>query len=269
MKRQICLVRAEILEKRVWGEYVLYHLHSPKISRLAEPGQFIMVRVSDQLIPLLRRPFSLMSTSPNHGRITIFFQKVGPGTLRLSQYSPGETLSLIGPLGQGFSLAGLQPGNKVLLVGGGRGIAPLFFLAQRLKEKKMRVVVFYGGKTAQDLPLRAIFEDTLQVDELILATEDGSLGEKGLITEVMAQKGISPEIAKIYVCGPEAMMRRIAQMRKFWEVPSEFSLETFMGCGLGICWSCVRRIRKADGWSWVKVCEEGPVFPGEVIKWEE
>lgn len=269
MKREVCLVQAKILEKYKWGQYILFYLFAPEISKLAKPGQFVMIRVSEQFIPLLRRPFSLMSVDPSEGRIAIFFQIVGRGTSRLSQYSPGESLSLIGPLGQGYSLSVLKPGDKVILVGGGRGIAPLFFLAQQLKEKKIRVMIFYGGKSAQDLPLKSLIEEELGVEELVLATEDGSLGEKGLVTEVLERKEIWPRIERVYVCGPEAMMRKIARMIEVWGVPGEFSLETYMGCGLGICWSCVRRIKKANSWSWVKVCEEGPIFPGEVIKWEE
>jgi dihydroorotate dehydrogenase electron transfer subunit len=263
------LIDAAIIEKQTWGEYVLLRLLAPEISSRADPGQFVMVRINQQLIPLLRRPFSLLSVDRDEGTLGIFFQKVGVGTILLSRYFPGEALSLIGPLGRGFSFEEVTRGDRVLLVGGGRGIAPLFFLARRLKERGVQVTVFYGGKTEKDLPLKKIFEEEKLMDKLVLTTEDGSLGKKGLVTDILEKEWAPQEIAKVFVCGPEAMMKRIAQLTQARGVPSEFSLEAFMGCGFGVCWGCVRRIRRPEGFQWVKICEEGPVFPGEVIDWQD
>lgn len=261
------LIKALIKDKRSWGEYFFFTFQAPELAALAEPGQFVMVKVSSQIPPLLRRPFSLASADGTKGTISIFFQRVGVGTALLSHFSPGEMVSLIGPLGRGFSFHDLLSPAEILLVGGGRGIAPLYYLAQRLKGLGFKLIIFYGGKTKADLPLREDLVKEKLADELILATEDGSLGFRGLLTDALEEKRVSPHIKKAFVCGPEAMMKKVAQLLQLWNLPGEFSLEAFMGCGFGVCWGCVRRIKRGKEYQWVRICQEGPVFSGEEIEW--
>ncbi|MFQ6037633.1 MAG: dihydroorotate dehydrogenase electron transfer subunit [Candidatus Aminicenantales bacterium] len=256
--------KARIVHKEKWGEYVLLGVHSPDISVQAHPGQFLMVRPDSGLHPLLRRPFSIHAVRPD--RLEIFFQRTGAGTARLSEKEPGDHLDIIGPLGKGFSLDPSLQGQSMALVGGGRGIAPLYFLAQRLQDLGAQPTIFYGGKTRHDLPLRPAFEEKRL--PVLCSTDDGSLGFFGPVTELFIEKldGTAPE--RVYACGPEAMMAKIAEIALKKGIPAECSLEAFMGCGFGACWGCVRSIRKESGLEWVKICEEGPVFSADKIVWD-
>lgn len=253
----------QIIQKQSWKDYYLLSLRSPQIARQAKPGQFIMVKVSPNPYPLLRRPFSIHSRGKDH--IEIFFQKTGIGTTLLAQKETKETLDILGPLGKGFSVDSGFKGKTVFLVGGGRGVAPLCFLGQELASLGAKAVTFYGGKSLQDLCLKEKLEKN--GSQLFWSTEDGSFGFRGLVTElIMAKlKDFLPEY--LFVCGPEAMMKKIAQIASRKEISAEFSLEAIMGCGFGACWSCVRRIKKDNKEQWLKICEEGPVFSKEEIIW--
>ncbi len=304
---------APILRKESWGDYCLLRLKSPAIAREARPGQFMMVRVSSQPYPLLRRPFSIHARTGE--TVEIFFSRVGLGTDILAKKRTGETLDILGPLGRGFAIGGgggdrgkeQEPGNlapteslkgkKVFLVGGGRGIAPLYFLARELKKQDAVPIIFYGGKTKSDLPLA----DRFKAHEfgLLVSTDDGSSGFHGFASAMVeaeltrlaalpmapeppdwadAPRKLRPALAasyaltgfpaRIYACGPEAMMSRIAALADRCRIPAKFSLEAVMGCGIGACWGCVRNIRRGDKVEWLKVCQEGPVFERSEIVWE-
>jgi dihydroorotate dehydrogenase electron transfer subunit len=259
---------AEIVRTESWGDYHLLALRSPRLARQARPGQFLMVRVSDVPFPLLRRPFSI------HARegevIEIFFTEAGTGTGILAKTRKGDRLDIIGPLGKGFRL-GRRTAKPVFLIGGGRGIAPLYFLARELKARDITPKVFYGGKTRGHLPLLHKFKAS-QV-ETAASTEDGSFGFSGLVTGLLEteltrlpRSGVP---ARIYACGPEAMMRKAAGLAFRLGIPAQFSLEAIMGCGIGACWGCVRKIRRARQSEWIKICEAGPVFPAAEIVWDE
>ncbi|NIM91047.1 MAG: dihydroorotate dehydrogenase electron transfer subunit [Candidatus Aminicenantes bacterium] len=255
--------QALITEKESWKEYYLLSLKSPGIAQQAKPGQFIMVRIDPQPYPLLRRPFSIHSKDEEN--IEIFFQKTGSGTALLAQKEINDSLDILGPLGKGYKVDPGFKGKTVIMVGGGRGIAPLYFLAQELATLGAEVKIFYGAKSLSDLCLKDKFERN--DFKLFYSTEDGSLGFKGLVSDFLAEKlpSLAPEF--MYSCGPEAMMEKIAQIAMEKEIPAEFSLESIMGCGFGICWSCVRRIRQEGQETWLKICEEGPVFSKEQIIW--
>ena len=255
--------QARILRKHNWGNYFLLTLESPDISAEAQPGQFLMVRVSDSSFPLLRRPFSIHAAHQN--RLEIFFQTIGVGTTQLSRKNEGDLLDILGPLGRGFSLDLEDSSTEVALVGGGRGIAPLYFLADVLRKRGTGARVYYGGKTAQDLPLRDKFHNL--GFPLRCATEDGSWGDKGLITDCLIQDLNTNPPGRIFACGPEGMLQRLAQISKEQALPAQLSLEAIMGCGFGACWGCVLRLKKDHEAGWHKICEEGPVFPAEVIVW--
>jgi len=268
---------ALIVKKETWGEYCLLALHSPAIAKAAGPGQFLMVKVNDRPRPLLRRPFSIHAK--DRSRLEIFFAKVGEGTEILAERNAGETLDILGPLGKGFRLPRkARDGGTAFLVGGGRGIAPLYFLARELRARGVRPRIFYGGRTEAQLPLISKFAE-LGFD-LFVSTDDGSLGFHGFICPMLERelarwlnaprRGGRPERRpELFVCGPDAMMKDAAAVAGRYRLPAQFSLESIMGCGIGACWGCVRRIRKAGRAGWLKICEDGPVFRNSEIVWEE
>ena len=255
--------KARLRDVRAWDDYFHLTIDSPDVGREARPGQFVMVKVADGPFPLLRRPLSIHDAGA--GGIELFFKVAGLGTEILSRKKPGDALNLIGPLGKGFTVADGMKGKRAFLVGGGRGIAPIYFLARELGRRGVQTVVFYGGRRLADLPLRDKFEKTGM--EPLCSTDDGSFGFGGLVTVLVGREleRLKPDL--IYACGPDAMMKALASLAAKHRVPAEFSLESMMGCGIGACWGCVHRIKNESGDGWTKICEEGPVFPGERILW--
>ena len=254
---------ARIVYTKHWGDYFLLSIESPIIASSASPGQFIMVRVSSLDYPLLRRPLSIHARKQD--TIQIFFQVSGSGTALLSQKTTADSLDILGPFGQGFSLEGDFKDKEVALIGGGRGVAPLFFLAQELRQRGASIAVYYGGKTRFDLPLKDKFlEKKIPV---FCSTDDGSFGFPGFVTELFETETEKKSFKFIYACGPEAMLKKAGQLCRQKNIPAEFSLESMMGCGFGACWGCVTKIKGERGSEWQKTCKEGPVFPADNIVW--
>jgi len=246
-----------------WGDFFHFAVDAPEIGKNARPGQFVMVKVAEGTLPLLRRPLGIHDAGPEG--IEIFFKIAGQGTALLARKKPGDPLDIVGPLGKGFTVGGATRAKKAFLVGGGRGIAPLFFLARALAGAGATPVVFYGGRTVADVPLRDKF--AAAGFELHLSTDDGSLGFAGFVTALVEDEMARAKPDVVYACGPDPMMKALAAITAKRDAPSEFSLESIMGCGIGACWGCVHRIKDGSGDGWVKICEEGPVFPGERILW--
>jgi len=256
---------ARLSRTQQWDAYRMLTLESPRIAAQSAPGQFIMIRVAAVGDPLLRRPFSLHAVRERE--IDIFFQVVGPGTQILSRAQPDQNLDILGPLGRGFDLDKVRPGHSAALMGGGRGIAPLYFLAEELIKRQVDIRLYYGGRSRKDLPLKSRLEAA--GFPLICSTDDGSMGFKGFVTDCFRSEiGENPP-SYLYACGPEAMLRTAGALGKEHGIPTQISLEAFMGCGFGACWGCVQRIRSNGRAAWIKVCEEGPVFPAEDVLWEE
>ena len=256
--------KAQVRSTQSWGPYHLLGIDCPDIGTAAVPGQFVMIKVSDGPLPLLRRPLGVHDADGTG--IELFFQATGKGTAMLAGKRPGDAIDVLGPLGKGFTVEGLS-GKSAILVGGGRGMAPIYFLARRLLAQKTAVKVLYGGRSSSDMPLLDKFR-SLGIDPLC-STDDGSLGHAGLVTVLAAQElGKSrPDI--LYSCGPDAMMKALAKTVLGIGLRAEFSLESLMGCGIGACWGCVHRIKDESGTAWTKICEQGPVFPAEKIVWTE
>jgi len=255
---------ARISLRRTWGDYHLIRMTSPRIAQQAHPGQFIMVRVSGSSVPLLRRPFSIHFSEEDD--LDIFFQTTGMGTSILAEKKEGEELDILGPLGNGFDLETASNGNKSVAVGGGRGIAPLYFLARKLLDAGSDITVLYGGKSARDIPLKELFE--ANNIPLLCSTDDGSEGFAGLVTELFVSRIERLKPGIIFACGPDLMMEEIAGITQKSGTPAQLSLESIMGCGFGACWGCVKRIRISGTEEWTKICQEGPVFPSDRIIWE-
>ena len=256
---------AQILNVDRWGDYFLFTIESPAVGSGARPGQFVMVKVSSSLFPLLRRPLSIHSAGPVG--IELFFKIAGPGTEILAGKKAGDAIDILGPLGRGFTVSAGLRGKKAFLVGGGRGIAPLYFLGLELKAAGAEVAVLYGGRCQVDIPLRHKFE--VAGLPLHCSTDDGSCGFEGLVTDLLARELGRSRPDLLYVCGPDPMMKAAALTARRAGIPAEFSLESMMGCGIGACWGCVHRIKDESGDAWVKICEEGPVFPGDRIVWTD
>lgn len=236
-------------------------VHAPQIARSAQPGQFVMIRSGAGLDPLLRRPFSIHQVTGD-GELQLLFKVIGKGTKYLSELREGDTTDLIGPLGRGFNLQGEEP---ACLIGGGMGIAPLYFLAKRISQlvrRQGKDVVLLGARNGTELsPLVRGFTDLgYQVD---MATDDGSLGHHGFVTELL--QGVLSRVGRVYVCGPETMMGRVAGQCREAGVGCQASLETHMACGLGACLGCT--VPGVDG-NYRHVCKHGPVFDAQEVLWK-
>jgi len=255
--------KARLHDLGIWGDYFHFTVEAPEIGRAAKPGQFVMVKVAEDATPLLRRPLGIHNA--NASGIELFFKVAGLGTGILSRKKKGDRIDLIGPLGKGFTIPAHAQGRTAFLVGGGRGIAPLYFLARELTQAGLRPVVLYGGRCLADIPLRERFEAAGV--PVLCSTDDGSFGYAGLVTELASLELEKEKPAVIYACGPDPMMKALAAVAAKHGVAAEFSLESIMGCGIGACWGCVHRIKNERGDGWVKICEEGPVFPGERVLW--
>lgn len=243
------------------GDVFRLTVQAPRIAAAAQPGQFVMVRAGDTLDPLLRRPLSIHQVLPDGG-LRLLFKVVGKGTGLLAELRPGLKLDLIGPLGRGFNLV---PTGPACLIGGGMGMAPLYFLAQRLLRGKPgpgHDQVLLGARNRAELELPAAEFSGLGYS-LHLATDDGSLGHHGLVPELLDD--VLPSVSQVYVCGPYPMMQMVALKCRTAGVACQVSLETHMACGLGVCLGCA--VTVADG-SYKHVCKDGPVFAADEVLWK-
>ncbi|MEN6462348.1 MAG: dihydroorotate dehydrogenase electron transfer subunit [Syntrophomonas sp.] len=230
-------------------------LEAPGITAACEPGQFIHVRVGNENDPLLRRPLSLYDVNREAGIIRLLYKVVGQGTRLLTKLAVGDFLDVMGPLGRGFTLPG-KP-CSVVLVGGGVGIAPLVYLARRLKALECKVTVLYGVVNKEQLAAIEKLE-SMEVD-CLPATADGSAGYKGLVTGLLQDELKENRFDYVYTCGPEPMMAAVARLAREHSLPGEVSLEEAMACGVGACLGCARKL-KDESEVYVKVCKDGPVF---------
>ncbi|WP_456387029.1 dihydroorotate dehydrogenase electron transfer subunit [Desulfolithobacter sp.] len=234
-------------------------LQAPLIADRAFPGQFVMVRISPTYDPLLRRPLSIHDVAAD-GTVRLLFKVVGQGTRLLAGMRPGDYLDMVGPLGRGFTLERNEP---FCLVGGGMGIAPLYFLARRLQRVNSHTgsTVLLGGRTGSELYV--LEKEFLRLGcQVYCATDDGSYGHHGFVTELLDE--LLPGVERVYVCGPFPMMRIAAMKCLARGVACEVSLETHMACGLGACLGCT--MKGSDG-SYTHVCKDGPVFPAKKVSW--
>lgn len=245
--------------------YFKMGLAFPDLARMALPGQFVMVRLPERHIPLLRRPFSVHNCLFKGDEVSGFellYKVVGQGTRAMSGLKAGEFLDVLGPLGNGFTYP--KGIGRVILVAGGVGVACLWYLALFLKEHKgVKCTVFLGGRSATDILCREEFNSIGA--KSCITTEDGSLGEKGVITSLV-QKTI--EVDKkpdmIYTCGPMAMLKAVTDIASTHSVQCQVSLETAMACGFGVCLGCA--VQKADGsGDYLHACMDGPVFDSSAV----
>ena len=260
------------------GRYRLLRLHAPEAARAYRPGQFFMLRVSpigagdggDRLSsdPLLGRPFSLFQRSISEGWIEILYQVAGRGTALMAGWTPGLMVESSGPFGNGFDLN--DDGDDFLLVGGGVGIPPLLTVADELvgRSPRPRCRLTLGARTRSDLVYREIAGV-----EIITATEDGSTGAKGLVTNALdeilrGEIGSLRTKQRIFACGPNSMLRAVHHLANAAGVMCRVSLENRMGCARGVCLGCVVPAVAGALKKYPRVCTEGPVFDSRELDWD-
>jgi dihydroorotate dehydrogenase electron transfer subunit len=276
-----------VFNQKISSRYYRMRILCPEIACKAKRGEFIMVKVTHLLDPLLRRPFAihrLCQGSDNYRQknhptcIEILYRIVGNGTLVLSKKSRGDEIDLIGPLGNGFYLE--QNLKTAIMIAGGIGVAPLLSLAQALKRvegKNLRrtdLIVFIGGETKEDILCVKDFEKIGA--KVVISTEDGSLGTQGMVTDMFLNflKTSSPSEThnrKLFACGPSPMLQIISEIAISQDITCQISLESRMACGVGACLGCSvpTRINKVGGNEifYQRVCKEGPVFDSTIIMW--
>jgi dihydroorotate dehydrogenase electron transfer subunit len=253
--------------RRIGNDIWLMGFRSEGLASLAQPGQFLMIRIEgESKDPLIRRPFSIHGIAEGN-TILILYQVVGKVTSLLSLVRNKGQISVIGPLGKGFRLPG--PKGMTMLVAGGIGLAPMYFLAQALPpEVRRNTKLLLGFSTSQEAPFIDRIKDLGL--ELSLATEDGSMGFMGTVTDLFEQsiEGNSTEKPIIYACGPNPMLKKIVQEAKRLNLTCYLSLESYMACGLGICLGCAIKAARSNDTEYYYVCKDGPVFSAEMIDWE-
>jgi dihydroorotate dehydrogenase electron transfer subunit len=261
-----------ISNERLSDDYSILALEAPEIAGLAQPGQFVMVKPSRGMDPLLRRPFSifeiLRDADGTPTGISLLNKQIGVGTKLLYEVESGARIACLGPLGRPFEP--VDPPAQGWMVAGGVGLAPFLTLAEALHARGTATTLFYGARRASELYRIELFE-RLGV-RIVLTTEDGSRGVKGLVTgpldDALATLG-AEEQAQLYVCGPTPMMRAVGRLAEQHGRPCAVSLEQVMGCGLGGCYSCVVLTKTAGGPPhFVRSCLDGPVFDSQRIEWE-
>lgn len=242
-----------IVSRRQLGEsYFALTLQHPGTLPAIAAGQFVEVEVRHCREVLLRRPISVHDVDPRANTLTLLIQTVGKGTRQLATLAEGDSLNVIYPLGHGFGLLGRKP----LLVGGGAGIAPLLYLSKCYNDKGIRPTLLLGGRTKELIPVR---DEFAAYGTVHYATEDGSLGERGLVTQHSA---FGLEYDHIATCGPTPMMKAVARAAQQRGISCEVSLENMMACGIGACLCCVTDTNEGHKC----VCKEGPVFDARTLK---
>lgn len=222
------------------------------------PGQFVEVRVDDSPTTFLRRPISINFVDRTNNELWLLVAAIGDGTRRLSRLQQGDTLNCVLPLGNGFTMPRVAS-EKVLLVGGGVGVAPLLYFGQKIKEQGGEPTFLLGARTAADLLELDLFK---AVGRVFVTTEDGSEGERGFVTNhsVLSQERFD----QISTCGPKPMMMAVARYAKAENISCEVSLENKMACGVGACLCCVEKTTEGN----VCVCKEGPVLNINKLSWQ-
>ncbi len=248
------------------GGYYMLSLGAPELSTEAKPGQFVHLRIPNIEASSLRRPFSICDAEV--GVIKILYKVVGRGTEAMARIAVNETVNVMGPLGNSFPCP--VDDKMPLLVAGGYGVAPLYFFA---KNSTTKGALFVGGRSEQDILL---VEDFTKIGwETYVSTDDGTLGDKGFVTQILDKwQGAHPATKiEIFACGPDPMLAAVDTRAQNWGVEAWLSLDRHMGCGVGACLGCVQKIRRKTNSGteeyMARVCRDGPIFRANTIVWEE
>jgi len=241
----------------------LMRLENPAISRAAQPGQFVNVRVRDEAIPLLRRPFSVCHTDRDAGTFDLLWKIYGSATELMTRARPGDRFNVLGPLGSGFSISSTT--KNAIVIAGGLGVAPMPLLVESLREKRIQVKAQIGARRSDELWGEEIFESLGA--HVSCATDDGSRGHKGFVTSLLQEELKKNREFEVFACGPMPMLAKVSQICLEAQVNAQLSVETMMGCGFGICMGCPMIPAKGvkEHGRYLLACLDGPVFrAGEV-----
>ena len=255
MKKYVIDLKVKAV-RQVHERYVLLRLTDEQPLPPMLPGQFVEVRVDGSPSTFLRRPISIHFVDRAHNELWLLVATVGDGTRRLAQLREGDLLNCLLPLGNGFTL---PSSSRVLLVGGGVGVAPLLYLGAVLREQGLQPTFLLGARTAHDL---LMLDEFRRYGRVFITTEDGSEGERGFVTQHSLLA--SEHFDLIQTCGPTPMMKAVARYAREHAVDCEASLENLMACGLGACLCCVEKTTEGN----LCVCKEGPVFNINRLLWQ-
>ena len=226
-------------------------IESPEIAKETKPGQFLHIRVGRGLDPLLRRPVSISRVDKAAGKVSLVYQVIGRGTKEMTAFKQGDEIDVLGPLGNGFTVF---PGKRCAVVGGGMGVAPLLELAAGIEECDA-----YLGFRCSTFK---VDEYRKACSEVYIATEDGSTGSRGYVTDLISD---IRSYDVVYTCGPKPMMKKVKELCEQNSVKCFVSIEERMGCGIGACLVCACKVKEGNTWHYKKACTDGPVFEaGEV-----
>lgn len=258
--------------KEVTSNIYLMGLKAPEIAQNTLPGQFIHIKCSKDNYPLLRRPLSVHRIEKEKGEIFILYQIVGEGTKLLAQRAVGDDLDIIGPIGNGFNI--YPESKRIMIVGGGMGVAPLLVLCEESirQGKEVRVLI---GALKKELVIR---EENFKIlgAKVDVATDDGSYKHEGLVIDLLERSIEEGWLAdQIFACGPKPMLRKINEIALKVNIDCQVSLEERMACGIGVCLGCVCKIKTKDKkedtvrYEYKRVCVDGPVFGGSEVVWDD
>ncbi len=265
-------VEAVVLaHERVIGSEFEIVLSAPEVARVAQPGQFVELLFGEHYAPLIRRPFSLFGVDREAETFRILYVARGSFTSALAEKRPGDSVSLLGPLGNPFHFV---PNRRPLLIAGGIGAPPILFLAREMCQvygiapQSIRVI---NAARTQDLLVGMVEFEALGVD-LQAVTEDGSQGYRGRATDLIPEPNVEGQSWAIYSCGPMPMLRAIGNIALKQNTPCQLSVETSMPCGVGFCYGCtipVHDLASPEGFRYARACVEGPVFEARDLLWKE
>ena len=245
--------------ERIHERYVLIRLTDEKPLPEMLPGQFVEIRIDGSPTTFLRRPISINYVDKDANELWLLVAAVGDGTRKLAELKAGDLLNCLLPLGNGFTMP-QKPEERILLVGGGVGVAPLLYMGAEMAEKGCQPTFLLGARTARDL---LMLDEFRKYGRVCITTEDGSEGEKGFVTNHSLLH--KEQFDRIATCGPTPMMKAVACYARQAETECEASLENLMACGLGACLCCVEKTTDGN----LCVCKDGPVFNIHKLLWQD
>ena len=259
------LIMAELVKKeQLKPDIFKFSVKAPSIVKEAKPGNFIEIRVTDQLDPFLRRPISIYNLDRENGILEFIFQVKGKGTELLAKREEGKTIDIVGPIGYGTFK--YEDYEKIAIIGGGIGVFPLYELAKCAKADHKKVTTYLGFRSKDFVVLEDEFAKVS--NELVLTTDDGSYAEKGFAINYLEKDIEAGKIDAIYACGPLPMLKAVQKLAIEKEIPCQISLEEKMACGLGVCLGCAVKTAKSpkDAPEYWHVCKAGPVFNAKDVE---
>jgi dihydroorotate dehydrogenase electron transfer subunit len=257
--------RAPLLRRRTFAPGLFsITFRAPELASAVAPGQFVMLELPERIRPYLRRAFSVADVDASRGEVEFLVKTIGPGTAALEGLPDGAEARLLGPLGNAFPIEDLPRGSRVAVVAGGIGAAPFPLLFRALSAARVTGDFFFGGRNTRELAIRDRFAGIVG-GETVLASDDGSLGDRGFVTDAFARRADEDRrYARLYACGPMPMFAALAPIVAARGIEAAFSTEAAMGCGFGVCLGCViPGTEKA----FIVSCTEGPILSPERIKW--